>query len=141
MMLGRAFLLALALAAVAACGEDMPRGTTSDGGTVTTTTSAAGSSTTAATTTTAAAGKVLEVVVSGGAVRGGSRRERVAVNEKVTLRVTADIADEVHVHGYELKAPVEPGRPAEVQFTANIPGVFEVELEGGHLRLLELEVR
>ncbi len=41
------------------------------------------------------------------------------------------MSDEVHVHGYDHRAPVAPGAPAEVRFTPDIPGVFEVELEAG----------
>jgi hypothetical protein len=54
--------------------------------------------------------------------------------------VDADVADEVHVHGYDLVADVAPGSPAELTFLADIPGVFEVELESSHVELLRLEV-
>jgi hypothetical protein len=36
---------------------------------------------------------------------------------------------------------VAPGRPAVIDFTADAPGVFEVELEQAHLRLVELQVQ
>jgi heme/copper-type cytochrome/quinol oxidase subunit 2 len=44
------------------------------------------------------------------------------------------------VHGYDLKGDVAPGRPAIIEFTANVPGVFEVELEEAGLKLVELQV-
>jgi sirohydrochlorin ferrochelatase len=49
--------------------------------------------------------------------------------------------DKVHLHGYDLSADVAPGRPAVIDFTADAPGVFEVELEQAHLRLVELQVQ
>ncbi|MEL7208351.1 MAG: hypothetical protein AAGK32_09000, partial [Actinomycetota bacterium] len=88
----------------------------------------------------AAADSVLEVVVAAGSVSGDSGRQAVSVGDTVLVRVDADVADEVHVHGYDLFAEVVPGMTAEVQFTADIPGVFEVELESGGLLLVELEV-
>jgi hypothetical protein len=47
----------------------------------------------------------------------------------------------VDPHGYDLSADVAPGRPAVIDFTADAPGVFEVELEQAHLRLFELQVQ
>ena len=54
--------------------------------------------------------------------------------------MTADRADEVHLHGYDRKVDIEPGKPAELEFTADVPGVFEVELEEAGLKLVELQV-
>jgi hypothetical protein len=51
------------------------------------------------------------------------------------------VADEVHVHGYDLTVDLEAGQPGELTFTPNAAGVFEVELEEHGLQLLELEVR
>jgi hypothetical protein len=138
-----AVLTAVAALTVAACGDN---GSSQATGTTTTTTLAAATSTTAATTTakpttTADATPVIAVNVVGGKPQGGVRRERVKVGEAVVLRVVADVADEVHVHGYDRKADVAPGKPAQIRFTADIPGVFEVELEQRRQKLLELEVR
>ena len=56
------------------------------------------------------------------------------------IEVTSDVTEEVHLHGYDLTAPVSPGSPGIIEFTAEIPGVFEVELEDAHKRLFELRV-
>ena len=93
------------------------------------------------TTTASAAGTVLAVTVRGGSVVEGASRQRAPLNQPVTIRVTSDVADEVHVHGYDKKFDVSPGRTGEVTFVANIPGVFEVEFERSHLLLCTLEVR
>ena len=139
-----AVLAAVVALTLAACGDDgSPQAT----GTTTTTTPAAatsttsGSATTAGPTTTADPTPVIEVRVVGGKPQGGVRRERIDSGETVVLRVISDVADEVHLHGYDKSADVAPGKPAQIRFTADIPGVFEVELEQRRQKLLDLEVR
>lgn len=60
--------------------------------------------------------------------------------QRISLRVEADVTDEVHVHGYDLLAEVTPDRPATITFRATIPGVFEIELEDAGQVLAQLEV-
>jgi hypothetical protein len=138
-----AVLAAVAALTLAACGDDgSPQAT----GTTTTTTPAAttattGPATTAEPATTADPTPVIEVRVAGGKVQGGVRRERVRSGDTVVLRVIADVADHVHLHGYDRMVDVGPGKPAQLRFTADIPGVFEVELEDRRQKLLDLEVR
>lgn len=101
--------------------------------------------TTVATTTTTVAPTttlpepVIDVQVAGGEVTV-SGEVAVALGDDVTIRVTADVADEVHVHTYDLFFDVEEGTAGEVTFVADVPGVHEVELEGAGLLLLNLEV-
>jgi hypothetical protein len=59
----------------------------------------------------------------------------------VQLVVASDIADEVHVHGYDLMGDVAPGQPVTISFKATAPGRFEIELEEHSLPIAELEVR
>jgi heme/copper-type cytochrome/quinol oxidase subunit 2 len=59
----------------------------------------------------------------------------------VSIRVTSDVADEVHLHGYDKKVDVAPGAPATLTFTADIPGIFEVELESRSIKLIDLVVQ
>ena len=82
----------------------------------------------------------IEVEVAGGQVAGDTGRVPVAVGTQVTLVVTSDAADDVHVHGYDLTADLAPGTPAEISFDATIPGVFEVELHEAGTALLALQV-
>ena len=88
----------------------------------------------------AEAGQRIEVAVAGGRVSGDTGRVPVAVGTQVTLVITCDVADEVHVHGYDLTADLAPGTPAEISFAATIPGVFEVELHQAGTALLGLQV-
>jgi len=110
------------------------------GAPVTATTEQVTTPTTPTTTTTEAGPTVLTAEVVAGEVRGGGRTQ-VGLGEKVRLRVSADVADEVHLHGYDISADVAPGSPANLDFTADIPGVFEVELEARGLAVMEIVVR
>ena len=85
------------------------------------------------------AGTVIEVSVADGAVDGGGRTA-VALGDTVTIRISSDIDDHIHLHGYDVLVDVTAGEPAELTFEATIPGVFEVELEDSRIQLLELEI-
>lgn len=163
-----ALLLALGLAvAGAACsGDDDADGGNDDGVATTTTkaddggtgdtTTTTGAASGGATTTTGAGAPtseappaggdetgegVIEVTIAGGSPVGGLRRETVKQNAQVTLRVTSDVAGELHVHTYDLRADLVPGQSSDLTFLAKVPGVFDVELEGRSGKVLELEVR
>ena len=89
---------------------------------------------------TADAVQTVVVDVVGGAPVGGVRRVEVDLGSVVALMVTSDIAEEVHVHGYDILRAVSEGNPAHFAFTASIPGVFEVEFEGSGRLLIQLEI-
>ncbi|HYK06709.1 MAG TPA: hypothetical protein VEW11_02960 [Gaiellaceae bacterium] len=93
--------------------------------------------------TTTAAPETVEInyVVVGGQPQGGIARDSVAQGRNVVITVTSDVADEVHLHGYDLSADVAPGAPATIRFTADAPGRFEIELENSGVQIAELEVR
>jgi hypothetical protein len=69
------------------------------------------------------------------------RRFSVRRGREVVLVVTSELADHVHLHGYDLMADVAPGAPGTIRFTADAPGRFEIELEERGLPIAELEVR
>jgi len=71
---------------------------------------------------------------------GSIRRIAIERGQRVTLVVSADVTDEVHVHGYDLMADVAPGSPARISFEASVPGRFEVELESRAIQIAELRV-
>jgi heme/copper-type cytochrome/quinol oxidase subunit 2 len=122
-----ASVLAVALAACGGGGDDNQSAATTTGGPATTTTGAAGAQT-------------VQIAVTGTKVQTAERRVKVPLDGKVRLQVTADRADEVHLHGYDRKVEISPGKPAVLEFTADVPGVFEVELEEAGLELVELQV-
>ena len=84
--------------------------------------------------------QTIMVDVVGGAPVGGVRRVETDLGSVVALMVTSDIAEEVHVHGYDILRGVSAGNPAHFAFAAAIPGVFEVEFEGSGRLLLLLEI-
>jgi hypothetical protein len=81
------------------------------------------------------------ITVANGEVVGGRRLLKVEQGKQFVLIVNADVADHVHLHGYDLMADVAPGKPARIRLKASIAGRFEIELEDRGLALGELEVR
>lgn len=61
--------------------------------------------------------------------------------EQVSIRVRSDVADELHLHGYELTAPLPAGEDVALTFIAAKAGRFEVELHHSHRELGALEVQ
>ncbi len=83
----------------------------------------------------------IEVEVKDGKPVGGVKREAVELGEVVRIVVTSDVADEVHLHGYDESVDAQAGGETILEFTADIPGVFEVELEEREEKILEIEVK
>ncbi|MGH3716155.1 MAG: hypothetical protein ACRDT4_22230 [Micromonosporaceae bacterium] len=125
-------VLAAALIGLTGCGSE-PKPAASPTPSAESPASAAPSPTTAAAT--------VIVIVAGGKVTAGGGRHEIKLGTKVVLEFTSDAADEVHVHGYDKEVALKPGVSARIEFTANIPGVFEVELHESGLALCELQVQ
>jgi len=148
-----AAVAAVAVVGLAACSNS------SSGASAATTSAAATTSTSAAATSaatslpsatqassssaapTADLGQIVAITVAGGKVTGPQGRVKVAKDATVTLRVTSDVADEIHLHGYDKKADVPQGGTADLTFRADLTGVFEVELEQHGLQLTQLQVQ
>ncbi|HET7529977.1 MAG TPA: hypothetical protein VFJ98_03355 [Mycobacteriales bacterium] len=130
----------------AACGKDPSTGA-SDAPTVATSstpsTPLASSSASASPRSTLPPGvdQLVRITVRDGEVSGVPARVKVAEGSTVQLRVDSDVADEIHLHGYDKSVDVEPGHIARLTFTASISGLFEVELESRGLRLTQLQVQ
>jgi hypothetical protein len=84
--------------------------------------------------------QVQALVVVGGEPRDGVADLEFGAGEQVRFDVRSDVAEEIHVHGYDLYADLEPGKTTEVRFPAELEGVFEVELHGSGAPLAELTV-
>jgi hypothetical protein len=97
--------------------------------------------TTESTPTETAPERVRMVVrVQGGRPVGGIVRATARQGESVLLIVRSDVADHVHVHGYDLMGDVGPGSPARMQFRARLTGRFEIELEDRGQQIAQLTV-
>lgn len=91
-------------------------------------------------TTAAPRVKAVSIRVEGGKPVGGVRKIQVAKGERVRFSVSSDVADEIHVHGYDVKRDVPAGGTARFDFPATIDGIFVVELEASGEHVGELEV-
>ena len=60
--------------------------------------------------------------------------------ENIRFVVESDVADHVHLHGYDVFQDVAAGGKAEFNVPATIEGVFEVELEDRVVPLAEITV-
>lgn len=85
-------------------------------------------------------GKVPTVTIRNGEPVGGVAELEYSAGEDVRFEVTSDVADEVHVHGYDLMEEVQAGGTVSFDFLAEIEGIFEVELEGRKTQIAELTV-
>ena len=81
------------------------------------------------------------VEVRDGRVVGGAPQVQVALGDTVAVSVLADRADSIHVHGYDVIVDVPVGVETKLEFVANVPGVFEIELEDRGLLLVSVTVR
>jgi heme/copper-type cytochrome/quinol oxidase subunit 2 len=105
------------------------------------------SSTTTPTTPTTASGKqqpsappIPNVLVQGGKPAGGIKDLTFNKGDTVQFKVTSDVADEVHVHGYDFHKNVAPGHPVTFKFPGKIDGEFVVELENRGEQIASLKV-
>ena len=64
------------------------------------------------------------------------------VNHGGTIHFTVDsaVADEVHLHGYDIPMDVKAGGSVTFNVPATIEGRFEAELESRHEKILDLTV-
>jgi hypothetical protein len=85
-------------------------------------------------------GKLQTIVVKHGEPVGGIRELTYNKGEQVLFKVDSDIADEVHMHGYEIMKDVKAGGSVTFAFPATIEGLFEAELEGRKEQILEMTV-
>jgi hypothetical protein len=81
---------------------------------------------------------LIEVV--NGAPKGGVAELTFTKGEEIRFVVTSDVADHVHLHGYDVFHDVAAGGKAEFSVPATIEGVFEVELEDRVVPLAEITV-
>jgi FtsP/CotA-like multicopper oxidase with cupredoxin domain len=71
---------------------------------------------------------------------GKVRTISVTHGDTVRFRVRSSVAEEVHVHGYDLTKDIEPGRTATMSFPAALEGVFEIEFEHSGTQIASLRV-
>ena len=84
--------------------------------------------------------KVPAIVVRGGQPVGGVEDLSFNEGERIRFKVTSDVEDEIHIHGYDLSKEIAAGGSVSFDFPADIEGVFEVELEHRAVPIAEIQV-
>jgi hypothetical protein len=132
--------------ALVSCGgdDDEASGTTTETTTQTTseTTTTTTETTTTETTTEPEVEKptVVRVTVVNGAPKGGIVRATVGQGDRVRLVVTSDVADEIHMHCYDISRDVAAGGTVTLAFRATIPGRCEAELENRGIQIADITI-
>lgn len=79
------------------------------------------------------------IEIQGGAPVGGVKKVTVSRGDSVTVDISGDSNDSIHIHGYDLRVDLTDGA-GTTTFDALIPGVFEIELESSSRKLAQLTV-
>jgi FtsP/CotA-like multicopper oxidase with cupredoxin domain len=134
--LGIAAVIAIVAVVLLAGGGDDSDEASTTSATATATATAAGDGDATATATPTATPKPKPPLLKAGREKALNAQQ----GDTVTFRVVNDEAEEVHIHGYDIKKELEPGKTETVSFKADIPGIFEIELEGSGTLLAQLKV-
>src|SRR3954451_22371650 len=115
-------VVAIVIAVASGGGDD-------NGSTATTGQSGSGGSATGTSSTSTATPKpaTFKIDIKGGKPADGVQNIKVKKGDNVTIVVSADAHDLIHLHGYDIEKNIEPGKPATFKFTADIEGIFEIE--------------
>jgi plastocyanin len=85
---------------------------------------------------------VVDIAVKGGKVTPQGDRVEVKVGQKITLHITSDAHEGIHVHSEpEHEYEVEPGDDVEKSFTIDTPGQIAVEAHHLDATIVQLVVR
>lgn len=84
----------------------------------------------------------LDITIAGGQVTPVNAEMATTVGKPITLMVTSDAADELHVHAVpEHTFRVRPGVSETFEFTVDVPGRVDVELHELHRTVVTIVVR
>ncbi len=85
--------------------------------------------------------KTFDLVVKGKKLASGSADLKATEGDQVTINITNDEPEELHLHGYDKSVNLEASKSAQLTFTANLTGRFTFELEHSKTELGALEVQ
>ncbi|MGB1580525.1 MAG: hypothetical protein ACPHER_03340 [Nevskiales bacterium] len=80
-----------------------------------------------------------EISIAPDSINGPSSLQ-VTEGDEVEIHFASQVADEVHLHGYDLHQHLEPGKTTVMTLTADRSGRFEMELHKSHRAIGNLEV-
>jgi FlaG/FlaF family flagellin (archaellin) len=81
------------------------------------------------------------IYVVGGKPKGGIQKLVYNKGQQVLFTVVSDVADEIHVHGFNFKKDVARNGSVTFSFPATDQGGHVIELESRGEQIAELEVR
>lgn len=81
------------------------------------------------------------IYIVAGKPKGGVKTITYNKGERVELTVISDVADEIHVHGFNLKKDVPKNGSVTFSFPASDQGGHVIELEHRGEQIADLEVR
>jgi long-subunit fatty acid transport protein len=88
------------------------------------------------------AGLVVDITIAKGQVTPSNATLQATVKEPITLRVTSDAADELHVHSVpDHKFQVAAAVNQSFQFSVDVPGNVDVELHHLDRTVATIQVR
>lgn len=85
--------------------------------------------------------KIATIEVRGGQPVGGVEELTFTQGSRIQFVVRSDVADEVHLHGYDVTKEVPAGGEATFDVPATIDGVFEAELHHSLAPIAEITVQ
>jgi hypothetical protein len=127
-------------AAAATTGATSTTGAETDTDTDIETTTTDATGTTEAATAANTAGSALRIEIEDDHPVGGVKELTVSKGDTVTIEVSTDTPQEIHIHGYELEQEARPGAPAKFKFAADLEGIFDVESHASKAQLAKLVV-
>ena len=83
---------------------------------------------------------VATIRVRDGKPVGGITKLDYTKGDQIRIKVVSDVADEVHLHGYDIGKDVKAGGSVTFDLPASLEGVFEIELESRKEQIAELRV-
>ncbi|MFI6674901.1 hypothetical protein [Kribbella sp. NPDC050470] len=82
----------------------------------------------------------VDVSIAGGKVSTGSAVVKAKPGQTVRINAVSDVADSLHVHGYDKTLDLKPGKSGSVEFATFTKGIFEVETHETGKLLFKLQV-
>lgn len=95
----------------------------------------------ACSSTTASGPVTIDVTIANGKVTPAATTDNVSLGATVTINVTSDAADTVHVHGYEIEKEITASTKTVITFVADKTGRYEVETHTVEATIATLNVR
>jgi len=85
--------------------------------------------------------KTFELTIKGKKLTSGPSTIKVNQGDNVTIKITGDEEEELHVHAYDVSVELIPNEQATLTFSAKMSGRFPFELEKSKTEIGAIEVQ